>query len=60
MPLRDSPDQRSGIQCRLQRVIAAHSGRGGLGSSWADCLKMVRERHPSIATAMIEVITKKS
>ena len=29
-------------------------------ASWADCLKMVTERHPSIATAMIEGITQKS
>ena len=29
-------------------------------ASWADCLEMVRERHPSIATAMIEGITLKS
>ena len=46
-------------------------GRVGLGTSlrireaanwvsWADCLEMVRERHPSIATAMIEGIIQKS
>ena len=29
-------------------------------ASWADCLEMVTERHPSIATAMIEGITQKS
>ena len=29
-------------------------------ASWADCLEMVTERHPSITTAMIEGITQKS
>ena len=51
---------------RLRPSLSCHSGWGGwawpvqcggepplIGASWADCLTMVRKRHPSVADTMV-------